>query len=76
MDSEENNLFKPKFTLDHYETLYHGLCSQYSEAYLQGSDWYVGESLKHWWFYQASKVMDLDKLLYIYNILEIWIDNV
>ena len=76
MHSEESHkeVFKPQFEIDHYEILYQGLCSQYSDAYLKGSDWYVGDSLKEWWYIKANKAMDLNKLMYIYSRVESWIN--
>lgn len=32
-----------------YEPYYFELNCNYSDAYLQGSPWYVGESLEEWW---------------------------
>lgn len=56
-----------------YESLYHLLCSNYSPAYLKGSDWYVGENLKDWWLKVEGSVKEYkkkyNKYLYIKEIL-------
>lgn len=33
----------------YYEPIYQCLCSQYSVAYLKGSEFYVGSKLHRWW---------------------------
>lgn len=33
------------------QPLYDELNSKYSKSYLQGSSWYVGDSLAEWWKY-------------------------
>jgi hypothetical protein len=38
------NLLNKKKSIDHYETKYQKLISNYSNAYLTGSNWYVGPS--------------------------------
>lgn len=56
--------------IDYYEPLYQGLCASYSTAYLQGSNFYVGNSLKTWIF---SLNFNRDKYIYIKGILNEWI---
>lgn len=56
--------------IDYYEPLYQGLCASYSTAYLKGSKFYVGTSLKTWLF---SFNFDRDKYIYIKGILNEWI---
>ena len=62
--------FQPEYTLDFYDKLYKEFIEQYSPAYRQASDWYVGESLESWWLENILKEQDVDRLLYIYAILE------
>lgn len=52
---------------------YSRLNSQYSKAYLQGSEWYVGDDLVFWWdrcnnigYYSYN----MKKLLYILYIIQ------
>ena len=56
--------------IDYYEPLYQGLCASYSTAYLKGSKFYVGTSLKTWLF---SFNFDRNKYIYIKGILNEWI---
>jgi len=32
-----------------YEAVYQCLCARYSDSYLKGSDFYVGDILENWW---------------------------
>lgn len=62
-----------------YESLYHLLCSNYSPAYLKGSNWYVGESLSEWWLKVEGSMKEYKKkykkYLYIKEILIYGIPN-
>lgn len=63
--------------IDYYEPIYQCLCSQYSEAYLKGSSFYVGNSLKEWWVNLSNSVVEnrikFKKYEYIKDILDNWI---
>lgn len=59
-----------------FESFYHCLSSNFSEAYLQGSDWYVGPSLRDWWLKVEGCTLNyekkFDKFQYIKEILLSW----
>ncbi len=63
----------------HYESLYHCLCSSFSKAYLEGSDWYIGESLVDWWLCVESDVNSynkkFDKFDYIKEIIDMFMNK-
>ena len=58
----------------HYESIYQCLCANYSEAYLKGSDFYVGDCLYDWWVQieteKEKKKEKNMKWVYIKNILD------
>jgi hypothetical protein len=66
-------------TINYYEPIYQCLCSNYSEAYLKSSNWYVGDSLHDWWVKIEPDVKSYKKkykkLNYIKEILNIFINN-
>ena len=58
-------------SIDYYDICYNVLCVSYSKAYLSGSPWYVGESLRDW-FLDLSRLMTgkMVKYLYITEIID------
>lgn len=48
--------------LNKYDPLYITYISQFSKAYLQGSPFYVGDSLNEWWM-KCGKVYEFKKNL-------------
>ena len=44
LNNQSNNQSNNQTTIEEYEQKYQKLISTYSLAYLQGSDWYVGQS--------------------------------
>ena len=53
-----------------YEALYQCLCSQYSSAYLMGSDYFVGDNLYDWWVNTEKNKKSIVKWFYIKDILD------
>lgn len=52
-------------SIDYYDILYNVLCVSYSKAYLSGSSWYVGESLREW-LLDLSTLMEYKMVKYVY----------
>lgn len=61
---------------NYVQPLYDDLNSNYSKSYLQGSPWYVGDSLKEWWrrcnnvryfFKNKQKLVEIIETLCIYE---------
>ena len=71
-----NNIHKE---LSYYESLYQCLCCSFSEAYLKGSKWYVGERLTDWFYNVEGNFSEFrskfEKYGYIKEILDIFITN-
>lgn len=62
--------------LSHYESLYQCLCCSFSDAYLEGSQWYVGEKLTEWFYTidieSKSLIEKLEKYEYIKEIIDMF----
>lgn len=71
--------------INYYEPIYQCLCSDFSVAYLKGSSFYVGDSLRKWYnenilneiFLNNNNKLNsnLKKLYYIIDILDEWIQQ-
>lgn len=65
--------------LSNYEALYQCLCCNYSDAYLKGSKWYVGDRLTDWFYDIESTFVDFrkkfEKYGYIKEILDTFMEK-
>jgi len=56
--------------IDLYEDLYQCLCSNFSLAYLKGSSFYIGDTLKKWYYKNIIQMKYSNEEEYEYNLLK------